>query len=141
MWGRAAWLVSGLTMALSTFAEERWIRIPNSDESRSYYMDRQSLVAQGATVLLWEIELFLQNPPVDKTSGKVIGEKRIHRRVDCLRQEQSFLQGVLLDRDGRLIETIIEGDSPLKPIPITPGSVAAAELGLACQLVGIKEER
>ena len=118
----------------SGFATEAWLTIPNSDPNIMFAIDKDSIERQGELVQFWEKLVFIQPKIVDEASGKWVKEKKVHRLMHCADRTQGVISGATYSENGRFISSV-SFDAPQSEMSaIPPGTLAAAELKLVCEM-------
>jgi hypothetical protein len=126
-------LLIGAAALGSHAAEPSWRAMPTASRNILFSVDEASLTRQGDLVKFWERLVYVVPELRDDVTGKPIVEKRVHRIIDCVKQQQGHLQGMLLSEGGRVLEQVVLEPAQVKFSPIPAGSLAMMELEWACQ--------
>ena len=132
---KAHYVLAALVCVTHTaFATEAWLTIPNSDPNIMFAIDQGNMERQGEIVRFWEKLVFIQPKIVDEASGKLVKEKKVHRLMHCANATQGVISGATYTENGRFISSVSFDAAQTQMTAIPPGTLAAEELRLVCQM-------
>ena len=127
-------LAALLCITHSALATEAWLTIPNSDSNIMFAIDQGSIERQGEIVRFWEKLVYIRPKVVDEASGKWVKEKKVHRLMHCAERTQGVISGATYTENGRFISSVSFDEPQSQMSAIPPGTLAAAELKLVCEM-------
>jgi hypothetical protein len=127
-------LVMGLHASPPASAAEDWQDIDSTPDGIGFAIDKSSIERTGQRVRFWEKMSYASPRVRDEASGKLIGQKRVQRLMDCEARTQAVLFGAVYAADGSFL-TSSAFDQPEKAMQAIPaGSIAEEELKRVCGL-------
>lgn len=125
-------LITFLLLAAQPAHSQEWTRLQTSNPNVLFAIDLESIQREGDLANFRERLTYDKPNIVDETSGLLIGEKLVHRVMDCKNKTQGMLSGSMHSDSGGLIEEVTFDQNQLVMAPIPTGSLAEKELEMVC---------